>query len=110
MIIRSCNIGQNTDTWCGKCPKCLSTFVLLYPFAKERTIKIFDRNLLEDKSLGQTLNALTDDNEVKPFECVGTRHELRVALNIEKDDTILNSWSVDNNLPDQFQKLLKKYV
>ena len=40
-IIRSCNVGQKNDSWCGKCPKCLSTFILLYPFIMEKVIKIF---------------------------------------------------------------------
>lgn len=109
-VIRSCNVGQKTDTWCGKCSKCLSTFILLYPFSKENTIKIFGKNLLEDQSLKPILDSLILDTKVKPFECVGTRNELRFALGMDKDDEILNSWSLDNNLPENFQKILKRYV
>lgn len=109
-VIRSCNVGQKTDTWCGKCPKCLSTFILLYPFSKEKTIEIFGKNLLEDDSLRPILNSLIVDTEVKPFECVGTRHELKVSLGIVDDNSILNSWNSDNNLPDKYSEILKKYV
>ena len=109
-VIRSCNVGQKTDSWCGKCPKCLSTFILFYPFLKEETLKMFGKNLLEDKDLEPLLKALTNDQEVKPFECVGTRHELRVALGIDKDEAILSSWNTENNLPEEYETVLKKYV
>lgn len=108
-VIRSCNVGQKTNSWCDKCPKCLSTFILLYPFLKDETIKIFGSNLLEDKSLSPVLDSLIEDHLVKPFECVGTRHELRVALGIDKDESIMNTWG-ENNLSDRFKAILKKYV
>lgn len=109
-VIRSCNVGQKTDTWCGKCSKCLSTFILFYPFMKDDAIKIFGKNLLEDKSLDPILKSLIDDDEVKPFECVGTRHELRVAMGIEKDDELMKFWSIENNLPNEFKEMLIKYI
>lgn len=109
-VIRSCNVGQETNSWCGNCPKCLSTFILLYPFLKEDAIKIFGKDLLEDKKLDPILNSLVDENKVKPFECVGTRHELKVALGLDKDEAILSSLNSDNNLPERYQEILKKYV
>ena len=109
-VIRSCNVGQKTNTWCGKCPKCLSTFILFYPFLKEKTIEIFGRNLLNDDELKPILSSLIGDDTVKPFECVGTRHELKVALGLIKDGSIMNSWSSNNNLPMCYQEILKKYV
>jgi UDP-N-acetyl-alpha-D-muramoyl-L-alanyl-L-glutamate epimerase len=105
-VIRSCNVGQKTNSWCGKCPKCLSTFILLYPFLKENTIKIFGKNLLEDKKLDPILNSLINDNTVKPFECVGTREEIRLALK-NKVSSILNSWG-KNNLDDKYERILKE--
>lgn len=109
-IIRSCNVGQKTGTWCGSCPKCLSTFILLYPFLKEEAVAMFGKNLLKDKGLEPLLKSLISESEVKPFECVGTRDELKVALGISTDKNILKSWSDKNNLPDIYQKILKKYV
>lgn len=109
-VIRSCNVGQKTETWCGKCPKCLSTFILFYPFMKDDAIKIFGKNLLEDESLKPILKSLITDSEVKPFECVGTRHELRVAMGIEKDDELMKFWSIENNLPNEFKEILIKYI
>ena len=109
-VIRSCNVGQKTDTWCGKCPKCLSTFILLFPFSKENTLKIFGGNLIEDKPMQSILNSLIDENTVKPFECVGTRHELRVALGLEKDNDLMQFWSTNNNLPENFKDILQKAI
>ncbi len=136
-VIRSCNTGQQEGIWCGKCPKCLSTFILLFPFlGKEKTVKVFGNNLLEDKILLTLLDQLTSDNEIKPFECVGTRMEMRIALNMaeriygdnkmpillkrfinledydkkqlgEVDKDYLSSWG-ENNLPEMFKELLRK--
>ena len=56
------------------------------------------------------LNSLISESEVKPFECVGTREELKVALGLIADSQILDSWSERNNLPDKYQEILKKYT
>lgn len=109
-VIRSCNVGQKTNTWCGKCPKCLSTFILFHPFLKDKTIDIFGKNLLEDESLKPMLNSLISETEVKPFECVGTREELKVALGIVKDNSIMSSWNTENNLSNKYAEILKKYI
>ncbi len=109
-VIRSCNVGQKENIWCGKCPKCLSTFILFYPFLKNKTIEIFGKNLLEDESLKPMLNSLISETEVKPFECVGTREELKVALGVIKDEKILHSWNAKNNLPEKYEEILRKYI
>ncbi|HTK03610.1 MAG TPA: hypothetical protein VL401_02465 [Alphaproteobacteria bacterium] len=108
-VIRSCNVGQKENIWCGKCPKCLSTFILFHPFLKDKTIEVFGKNLLEDESLKPMLNSLISETEVKPFECVGTREELKFALGIG-DKKILTSWNNKNNLPKEYEQLLKKYL
>src|SRR5262249_36602289 len=79
-IIRSCNRGQTTNTWCCECAKCLSTFILLYPFLGEKIQKIFPENLFEKESLVPILQSLIDPQIVRPFECVGTREEMIVGL------------------------------
>lgn len=78
---RSCNVGSKTDSWCGKCPKCLFTFIILSPFIKRYDLEnIFGKNLFEDKSLLAVFEELTGASEVKPFECVGTPDEVKAAL------------------------------
>ena len=80
-VFRSCNAGSKTDSWCGKCPKCLFTFLILSPFLKEKElIAIFGKNLLEDTQLSYTLEELRGKTAAKPFECVGTVEEVELAV------------------------------
>ena len=82
-ILRSCNRGQKTNTWCGECPKCLFAFVSFYPFlAKEKIIKIFGQDFFEKKSLLDEALALVGRTEAKPFDCVGTHEESLVAFHL----------------------------
>jgi len=67
--------------WCGECPKCLSVFAMLYPFVGEKqAIKIFGKNFFENKELLPLMGQLLGEAEAKPFECVGTFAETRVAF------------------------------
>ncbi|VAW29859.1 hypothetical protein MNBD_BACTEROID07-1832, partial [hydrothermal vent metagenome] len=78
---RSCNVGSKTDSWCGRCPKCLFTYVMLSPFlAQEKLERIFGKNILKDKSLEAMMDELDGKADVKPFECVGTPEEVNAAL------------------------------
>jgi len=78
---RSCNVASKTDGWCGNCPKCLFTYVILSPFLSQPTLKrIFHKNLFDDESLSSILNELSGVSVVKPFECVGTPEEVNAAL------------------------------
>jgi len=78
---KSCNVGSNTDIWCGNCPKCLFTFIILSPFIDSDTmIKIFGKDLFDDASLLQYFKELIGQSEVKPFECVGTVDEVNMAV------------------------------
>jgi hypothetical protein len=79
---RSCNVGSKTDTWCGSCPKCLFTFIILSPFLKPDTlVGIFGHNLLDHAALENIFDELTGATEIKPFECIGTIDEVNMALN-----------------------------
>ena len=136
---RSCNVGQKTDSWCNHCPKCLSTYILLHPFLEHDQIgKVFSANLFADPSLYSTLEQLVRDDCVKPFECVGTRIELKAAMamsieRLKRDGVtlpvllqkaldndltdssmvsvaskLLHDWNSDNFLDDELTNILRK--
>lgn len=78
---KSCNVGSHTDTWCGKCPKCLFTFCILAPFLPYGTLTgIFSKDLLDDQELLPVFNQLIGVAPEKPFECVGTVEEVNAAI------------------------------
>ncbi len=108
-FFRSCNVGQKTNSWCRNCSKCLSTFILLKPFVNnEELIKIFGDDLLNKPSLQSILSELVDPDKVKPFECVGTKEELKAS--IENNLTMLKNWNEDNNLPKEYAEILRKNI
>jgi hypothetical protein len=85
----SCNEAHKTNSgrkkpikgWCGKCPKCLFVFAVLYPFLKQRDlIRIFKKNLFTKKELLVIMKELIGERKFKPFECVGTKKESLVAF------------------------------
>lgn len=80
-VFKSCNEGSKTDIWCGKCPKCLFTFIILSPFTEAKNMEsIFGKDLFSDSSLIPLLDQLTGASSNKPFECVGTIDEVNVAM------------------------------
>lgn len=134
-LFRSCNVGRKKGEWCNTCPKCLSTFILLYSFlGPEKTESIFGKNLYADESLFPLLITLIDETKVKPFECVGTYKELAAGLYLSQKwhtegdmpallvkvssfiaiteievTTLLSSWEA-NNLDKTLELLLRKNV
>ena len=83
----SCNNAYKISTkkpkWCLKCPKCLFVFSVLYPFLEEKDlIKIFGKNIFEDRSLLPLMLKLVGKKESKPFECVGTKKETILAFSL----------------------------
>ena len=135
-IFKSCNVGSKTEpwVWCNSCPKCLFVYTILSPFLyKEKLINIFGEDLFEKEELLKTFVELCGYGETKPFECVGTFKEIRYAVsktieyikensldmpyllkyyddNFEKvlDDSILKYYNDNNNLPEEFEKILKE--
>ena len=129
-VFKSCNAGSKTDSWCGKCPKCLFTWLALSPFISRKELTdIFGKDLLSDNNLRPVLDQLDGSLEVKPFECVGTVGEVRACVNkiLQTDDnlqgTILDGvattddmtvedyvaqFDEGNNLPDLFKNILKE--
>ncbi len=82
-IFRSCNAGSKTDSWCCNCPKCLFVYIILSPFlSEEKLVRIFGENLLDKESLATDFDKLTGVVPEKPFECVGSRDEVRCALTL----------------------------
>lgn len=80
-VFKSCNAGSKTDTWCGKCSKCLFTFIILSPFLSQQTLwDIFGHNLMDDITLRPIFDDLTGSTETKPFDCTGTTKEINIAL------------------------------
>ena len=80
-IFQSCNAGSKTDSWCAKCAKCLYVYIMLSAFlSDEDIIPVFGGNLLEKPELEHLFNALVYEEHDKPFECVGTRAEINLAL------------------------------
>lgn len=123
-VFRSCNAGSKTDSWCGKCPKCLFTWLILSPFlSREQLINIFGRDLMTDNDLKPIFMELNGTSAVKPFECVGTVEEVRACADFMTDKVgtivesspegetsvseILKRFNQENFLPDQFTTILK---
>lgn len=133
---RSCNVGSKEDKWCGHCPKCLFTTIIISPFIDLKKLnKIFGKNMLDDKQLIPVFNELVGIADVKPFECVGTVDEINKSLilfikkstgdlpalvaqytsgplyNSYKDQTIDEEMSLgrEHFLPQQFYNLLTPF-
>ena len=78
---RSCTVGSKKNIWCGNCPKCLFTYIILAPFIPhDEMINIFGEDLLDKKKLETEFIKLLGDTDIKPFECVGTHREIKAAL------------------------------
>lgn len=130
-IFNSCNVGSKSEPWkwCCNCPKCLFVYTILSPFLyKEKLVNIFGEDLFEREDLLKTFIELCGYGETKPFECVGTYDEIRYAITktIEKIDgdlptllkyyddkfekvnsNLLEYYNENNNLPEEFEKILK---
>ena len=111
-VFRSCNAGSKTDSWCGHCPKCLFTWIILSPFlSREKLVAIFGKDLMADASLRPILEELNGTAAVKPFECVGTVEEVRACMDAvegkrEEVEHILNRFNHEHFLPEKFEQIL----
>jgi 7-cyano-7-deazaguanine synthase in queuosine biosynthesis len=86
-VFSSCNRNYaiNKDLpqthWCGECPKCAFTFIMLAVFLpKDQVTAIFGQDLLTKNSLEKVYKELLGVEGVKPFECVGTPEEVKLAF------------------------------
>lgn len=94
-IFRSCNRSQTiaakeaaqithgitTTTWCGRCPKCIFTFLCLSCFLDtEDLTSIFGILPSDHEEFVGMVRELSGMESHKPFECVGTYNEVRACL------------------------------
>ncbi len=126
-VFRSCNRGSKKGIWCCDCSKCLFVYIILSPFlSKEELTDIFGEDLLNKESLNGNYRALTGLDRNKPFECVGTRDEVALAVNAcsyeETPILILQNplpqagdmkaamrdWNDENNVPWHFAEALRE--
>jgi hypothetical protein len=84
---RSCNTAfkqqraERGHHWCCNCPKCRFVFLALAPFLeKQRLIKIFGRNLLDEPAQYGGFAELCGLRAHKPFECVGDTVESAAVM------------------------------
>jgi hypothetical protein len=134
-VFRSCNAGSKTNTWCGKCSKCLFTYIILSPFLSERELQqIFGKELFIDPDMTLYFDQLTGIAAEKPFDCVGTTVEVNAAVReavrmrqgqplplllerfrmhdagspgTDSLQILLNSFDLQNHLPPQFLLVLQ---
>jgi hypothetical protein len=118
-IFKSCNAGSKTGTWCGRCAKCLFTWIILSPFVeKEKLLKIFGKDMLNDPELLPLLDELTGRSESKPFDCIGTIEEVNAALESSLPSPVLRPPSSvrighllsayhPHHIPPRFEPVLK---
>lgn len=88
-VFTSCNRSfkvhkdRGSKLWCGECAKCVFVFTLLSAFLKrEQVVEIFGKDLYNDASLKPMFKDLLGEGKMKPFDCVGTFEEMRVAYQV----------------------------
>jgi len=87
-VFSSCNenfklSGDNVPLWCGKCPKCHFTFLMMAPrMGYDRMMRIFGKDFLDDSANEESYRALTGLAGQKPWECVGEIEEAAACLHI----------------------------
>lgn len=78
---RSCNRARVINGWCGACAKCAFTYLTLFPFVSYETMmKIFGEDYFFKATILTFVRELVGLESVKPFECVGTKDEAKLAL------------------------------
>ncbi|MDA1208896.1 MAG: endonuclease domain-containing protein [bacterium] len=87
----SCNTnwklaGQSAKRWCCTCPKCAFVYSQLAAFLPKKTLmEIFGSDLLAEEALLPLYRQLLGLEGIKPFECVGTPHEVAAAFLLIKE-------------------------
>lgn len=80
-VFKSCNVGSKTNDWCGKCPKCLFTHIMLSAYmGVDYSNEIIGSKMLDDTGHTGYFDELSGISEIKPFECVGTIDDVQTAM------------------------------
>lgn len=140
-VFSSCNknykrkFAENSAFWCGECDKCAFVFCMLAAnVSKDELIAIFGKNLLASENLIESYRQLLGIKDIKPFECVGTPEEVKMAFykvyqrgefnndvvmkmfaqevlptmnDIKNLETEVFSYGDDSNIPEEFRQLIK---
>ena len=111
-VFTSCNknfkIENRLNHWCCNCDKCRFVFLILAVFLnKNDLIKIFGKDLLDDKNQLLGYEELCGIKNYKPFECVGEIDEsiyalLHVDKSFESDFVVRSLRSSLKNSDKQF--------
>lgn len=111
---------KSKKKWCGECPKCAFAFSQLAAFIpRGALIKIFGKNLYQDKKLLNLFLELWGEKKIKPFDCVGTPEEVLcasyAALSTKKynNDSIIKYFESNilpgqKNMAGRFKKALRQ--
>ena len=84
-VFQSCNLGSKTNVWCANCAKCLYVYIMLAAFLDDEQLRnIFGKDMRDDTAYTDLFNGLVYQNYDKPFECVGTKAEINLALFVAK--------------------------
>lgn len=134
-VFRSCNVGSKKGEWCGHCAKCLFVCCMLSAYLDDQIlVDIFGSDMLNDPTMKELFEQLTGILDDKPFECVGTRDEVNIAVCMSirnhkgnrlpllyeyylstsyyeayKDRSVdMTAYNEENHLPEQYERLLKR--
>lgn len=128
------NKNNNSHRWDYSSAKTVFVFCILSAFLpKKHMLEIFDKNLYSEKRLIPIFQELLGEGNTKPFECVGTPQEMKVALYRayrrgeylndcimeELEDRLLSniesiaqaerevfSYGNDSNIPEKFKSII----
>ena len=137
---RSFQINPKTtpERWCGDCPKCRFSFLVLAEnMGRARIERVFGKNMLDDPTQLEGFEELAGVSGHKPWECVGELAESGAALlrlsdmDDWKDTAIVRAlapriralmpepqsvWrelmtpSPDHRLPPRYERMLRDYL
>jgi len=132
-IFKSCNLGSKNKewNWCCNCPKCLFIYIILSAhLEKEELVSIFKEELYKREDLLDTFLEIIGYSKTKPFECVGTYGEARLAVSqaittykgelpyllnyykehfpLELDSKEIEEYKEEHNIPSHYNDLVKK--
>ncbi|HSX16910.1 MAG TPA: hypothetical protein VLH86_02305 [Patescibacteria group bacterium] len=107
-VFSSCNRAfvhtSNHIWWCGECPKCAFTFLMLTPFIDRDKLETLwgGKNLLLDPARETTYRQLLGIEGGKPLDCVGEIKESRSAMRRAQEiyPELKEKYSFD--LPDDY--------